>query len=140
MGHGPYNIVQRVAQPMTHGKSIALYDPWGMDHTMVLAPHGAWVVQWYCCPMGHGLCNGMDSHGSWIVQWYGVVQQYRFPIPHGLHNGMGSLWVMGWAMIFNLHPPWVMQFYALSMFKVTLFKCEIQCTVRATLPTTLPVS
>ena len=57
---------------------------WAVQHcATVLLPHGAWVVQWYCCPMGHGLHNGMDSHGSWIVQWYEV------PMGHGLCNGMG---------------------------------------------------
>ena len=63
---------------MGHGLYNGTGAPWVMDCTTVLAPHGSWVVQWYWCPMGHGLYNGgVGMQSPWVMGCTMV------PVPHG---------------------------------------------------------
>ena len=62
---------------------------------MVLATHGAWVVQRYCRPMGHGLCNGIAA--PWVM---GCTMIW-IPMGHGLCNTIEFPWVMGCIIAYH---------------------------------------
>ena len=95
MGHGPYDIVQCIVRPMTHGELVF---------------QGSWIVRQDTPPMGHGLYDRAPPHGSWVVRqgtppWVMGRTMVYFPMSHGSYDRApphGS-WVVRQGTF-----PWVM--------------------------------